>query len=98
VGRRDIEDALQYLDTLTKEEGLMTAARNLAATHHVDGNVTMIKEAIRDVHSSVKETKELTRQVEVNIKMVESVAQDVHHDVKVTKDCAQYFLIFFLVY
>jgi hypothetical protein len=33
VGRKDVEDALVRLDTLTKEEALMTAARNLEVAH-----------------------------------------------------------------
>ena len=102
MGRRDIEDALQRLDVLTKEEGLMTTARNLAVTHHVDsnvvvmkevihnvdGHVTTVKEVIRDVDSNVKEAKELTHQVGINMKVVEGVARDVDDSVKATKDCA----------
>ncbi len=33
VGKTDIDDGFQRLDTLTKEEGLMTAARNLLVTN-----------------------------------------------------------------
>jgi len=33
VGTAEIEDALQRLDNLTKQEGLMTTARNLEVTH-----------------------------------------------------------------
>ena len=36
AGRRDVEDALLRLDSLTREEYLMVAARNLDVTHHVD--------------------------------------------------------------
>ncbi|KAI0286238.1 hypothetical protein BC826DRAFT_1049730 [Russula brevipes] len=39
IGRTDEEDALYRLDMLTKEENLMTAARNLEVTHRVDDNV-----------------------------------------------------------
>ena len=58
MGRMDIEAALRRLDALTKEEGLMLAARNLEATHHVDGNVMTIKGVIFDVDSNVKATKD----------------------------------------
>jgi hypothetical protein len=54
VGRADIEDAVQRLDTLTKEEGLMTAARNLAVTHHVDDNVTTIKDVVTATKDSTQ--------------------------------------------
>ncbi|KAI0274202.1 hypothetical protein BGY98DRAFT_1099122 [Russula aff. rugulosa BPL654] len=38
MGKTDVEDAFERLDTLTKEENLMTAARTFEATHHVDTN------------------------------------------------------------
>ncbi|KAH9952688.1 hypothetical protein BC827DRAFT_1252878 [Russula dissimulans] len=43
VGRKDVEDALQKLDTLTNEETSMTLATNLKVTHDVDSNVVEIK-------------------------------------------------------
>jgi hypothetical protein len=54
VGRTDIEDAVQRLDTLTEEEGLMTAARNLAVTHHVDDNVTTILDVVTATKDSTQ--------------------------------------------
>jgi len=55
VGKTDVEDALQRLDVLTKEENLMTAARNLEVTHRVDVNVT---ELMRIFHDNVEVTKD----------------------------------------
>ena len=69
VGRTDVEDALQRLDMLTKEECLMTAARNLEVTHRVDVNVMATQDAIHEVDGNVKETKELTRDVRDNVKV-----------------------------
>jgi hypothetical protein len=40
VGQTNVEDALLRLDTLTKEESLMTAARNLQITHRIDHGAT----------------------------------------------------------
>ena len=51
MGRRDIEDALLRLDSLTKEESLMAVARNLEATHFVD-------RIVRGVDDNVKAAKE----------------------------------------
>jgi hypothetical protein len=51
IGRRDIEDALLRLDSLTKEESLMALARNLEVTHRIDT-------VIRDVDDNVKTTKD----------------------------------------
>jgi len=44
VGRRDVEDALERLDTLTKEELSMTVARNLKVTCDIDHNVKATKD------------------------------------------------------
>ena len=35
MGKTDVEDALLRLDSLTKEESLMVAARNLEVTHAI---------------------------------------------------------------
>ena len=35
IGRTNVEDALLRLDSLTKEESLMAAAKNLEVTHQV---------------------------------------------------------------
>ena len=69
AGRTDVEDALQRLDILTKEENIMTAARNLEVTHRVDVNVMATQDVIHEVDSNVKETKELTRDVRDNVKV-----------------------------
>ena len=36
AGKKEVEDGLQRLDMLTKEENLMTATRNLKVTHNVE--------------------------------------------------------------
>jgi hypothetical protein len=60
AGRTDIEDALQRLDALTKEEGLMTSARNLEVTHQVGLDVKVVEGVARNVDDNVKATKECT--------------------------------------
>jgi hypothetical protein len=64
IGRTDVEDALQRLDTLTKEETLMTAARNLEVTHHVDDNVAAVKEVTQGVRDDMKVVEKVTRRVD----------------------------------
>ena len=53
MGRTDVEDALLRLDSLTKEESLMVAARNLEVAHRVDGNVEAIKVLAEDIHEKL---------------------------------------------
>ena len=57
AGKTDVEDAIQRLDGFTKEENLMTAARNLEVTHRVDVNVTATQELTRSMYDDVKVTK-----------------------------------------
>jgi hypothetical protein len=58
VGRTDIEDALERLDMLTKEEIGMTVARNLAVTHDVDGNVRVVEQVTRGIDDNVRALKD----------------------------------------
>ena len=62
AGRTDVEDALERLDMLTKEENLMTTARNLKITHRVDVNVMAVQE--------------LTHRVDVKVATIEEVIHD----------------------
>ena len=59
VGKIEVEDALQRLDLLTKEENLtMMTAINLEDTHHdVHYNVRATQEVFCDVGSDLMETK-----------------------------------------
>ncbi|KAH9955010.1 hypothetical protein BC827DRAFT_1386558 [Russula dissimulans] len=96
-GKKDVEDALEKLDVLTKEEISMTVARNLQVAHDVDENVTAIKEtiytmdgnltAIKDViggvDSKVKQTEALTEVINANVKTTKALTEGVGNDVKV---------------
>jgi hypothetical protein len=85
MGRNDVEDALLRLDSLTKEECLMVAARNLDVTHHVD-------RVVRDVHGNLKVTRKLTEDVDQKLDVIEWVTRNVDDNVKATKCCTQVFL------
>ena len=103
VGRTDVEDALARLDMLTKEENLMTVARNLEVTHRVDVNVTAtqelthdvddkvtaIKEVIHHVDDNAKATREITHLVDDNVTIIKEVVHDVDGNVKETKELTQ---------
>ena len=88
VGRTEVEDALSQLDTLTKEESLMTVARTLEVTHVVDGNVKATKALIEDIDDNMGATKELVHEVDGNIK-------EMDHNVRTTKNGIQHFLFIF---
>jgi hypothetical protein len=57
LGKTDVEDALQRLDMLTKEENLMMAARTLEVVHAIRDDVDVIKEDTRDIEDNLKETE-----------------------------------------
>ena len=99
MGRTEVEDALERLDTLTREETLMAVTRNLVVTHHVDdnvmavkgivdnidGNVEAIKEVIRDIGGSVEVSKDVISNVDGNVKGTMELAENIDDNVKATK-------------
>jgi hypothetical protein len=60
MGRTEVEDALERLDMLTREETGMTVARNLAVTHAVDGNVMVVEDITRGIDDNVKVIGQVT--------------------------------------
>jgi hypothetical protein len=60
MGRTEVEDALERLDMLTKEETGMTIARNLAVTHVVDGNVRVVEEVTRAIKDGAQSSLIMT--------------------------------------
>jgi len=85
VGRTDVEDALERLDTLTKEEISMTVARNLEVTDRIDGNAMAIKDIVLNVDGNVNATKELAQDVDSNVKLITEVIRDVEGNVEETR-------------
>jgi hypothetical protein len=61
AGRKEVDDAVLRLDALTKEEILMTAARNLEVTHRINGNVEATKVLTEDIDDNIKVTKDGTQ-------------------------------------
>jgi len=68
VGRSEVENALLRLDLLTKEEGLMTAAKNLGVTYRVDDNIQVIKMLTEDIDGNIKVVEGVARGIDNNLK------------------------------
>ncbi len=85
VGKTEVEDGLQRLDMLTKEENLMTAARTLEATHHINVNVKATQELTHHVDDNVMEVKELTYNVHANVDVIKEGTRRIHDDVHLAK-------------
>jgi hypothetical protein len=82
VGRTEVEDALDRLDMLTKEETGMMTVRNLAVTHVVDGHVKVVEEVTRTIDDNVKVVGQVTRVIDDNVKAVEKVTRGIDDNVK----------------
>ena len=68
VGRTDIEDALQRLETVTVEETRMAAAEALKAIHGVGDGVQGIHDAVKAVGDCVRDVKEMIQGVDDRVK------------------------------
>jgi hypothetical protein len=58
---RDVGDALERLDKLTKEESLMAAAKNMEIACRVEGKLLVIEEVTRSIDQAMKALKERTQ-------------------------------------
>jgi ElaB/YqjD/DUF883 family membrane-anchored ribosome-binding protein len=54
IGKRDVEDALQRLDTLTQEEARMAQAELLNITHNIQECVKGVDDQVQDVTTKVQ--------------------------------------------
>ena len=85
MGKADVENAFERLDSLTKEENLMTAARTFEVTHDVDNRVTVIEEVLQQVEGNTRVTQELAYDVRADVDVIKEGTRSVDHNVKVTK-------------
>ena len=86
MGRTEVEDALDRLDTLTKEETSMAVTRNLEVTHRVDGNVMGVKGTVHNIDGNVEAIKEVIRVVNDSVEVSKGLSHDVDAGVNVIKD------------
>ena len=80
-----MEDAFERLDTLTKEENLMTAARTFEATHHVDNKVTVMEEVLQEVDDNIRATQDLTCDVCPDVDVIKEGTRSVDDIIRVTQ-------------
>ena len=85
MGKTGVEDAFQRLDTLTKEENLMAAAKTFEVTHDVNVNVKATQELTQHVDNNVTVIEEVLQQVNDNIRVIKEGTSSVDDNVKETK-------------
>ena len=81
VGKKHVEDALERLDMLAKEENLITAARNLEVSHHLDANVKVIHEVTHRVDDKVTRIEHVVHDVDGNVKATKEFTHQFHENV-----------------
>ena len=102
IGKTEVEDALQRLDLLTKEENLtMTMARNLEDTRHFDDEATIFEEGFQDIYDNVRATQEAFCDVgnnvkETNLDVIKRDPHSVNDNVKATEPGMPYPFNFFI--
>ena len=67
MGNREIEDSLEKLDKLTREEARMASAEQLKMTHSVNDRVRGIGGQVKDVEDSVRAIDSNVRGVGENL-------------------------------
>lgn len=91
VGKTEVEDALEILDLLTKEENFTTVmTRNPENTYHFDDEATIFEEIFQDVRDDVRATREVFCDVdsdlrETNADVIKQDLRSVNDDIKTTE-------------
>ena len=70
IGKTEVEDGLQQLDMLTKEENLMTAARTLGITSDIRHDAKVIKDDTRDIKDDTRDIREDTHNIKDNTRNI----------------------------
>ena len=76
VGRTDVKDALQRLDTLTQEDNLMTKPTTFEVSRQVHEAAMEIKEVVRGVGDDVRAAREIASYVNRNVLEIKEVPYD----------------------
>jgi hypothetical protein len=76
VGKTEVEDGLQRLDMLTKEENLMTAACTLEVAGDIRQNVNDIKEDTCDIKDDTRDIKDDTHDIKEDTRNIKDIKED----------------------
>ena len=91
IGKTEVEDGLQRLDMLTKEENLMAAACTLQVTGEIRHDVDVIKDDTREIKDDTRDIKSDTRDIKDDtrdIKLIKDDACDIKDYTRDIKDDA----------
>ena len=85
IGKTGVEDGLQELDTLTKEENLMTAARTLGITSDIHHDTKVIKDDTRVIKDDTHSIKEDTQYIKENTRDIKEDTRNISDNLEVNK-------------
>jgi hypothetical protein len=86
IGKTEVEDGLQQLDMLTKEENLMTAARTLGMTSDIRHDAKVIKDDTRDIKDDTRDIKDDTCDIKDNTRDIKDDTRDIKDDTRNISD------------
>ncbi|KAH9013800.1 hypothetical protein EDB83DRAFT_2182900, partial [Lactarius deliciosus] len=73
IGRKEVEDALQRLDSLTQEEVRMAGAEALAISRGIDDKVKNVDDKVKDVDEKVEAVDQRVQVVDIKVEVVNQV-------------------------
>jgi len=86
LGKKDIEDALKRLDTLTTEEARMAIAETLNVTHRVDDKVDKVDDKVDKVDDKVDKVDDTVNRVDDTVNRVDDTVNRVDDTVNRVED------------
>jgi ABC-type transporter Mla subunit MlaD len=89
IGETNVDDALQRLDLLTREESLMAVANILGLADHVDGNVEQIKAFAESTDGNVEQIKAFAESTDDNVEQIKAFAESTDGNVEQIKVLAE---------
>ena len=89
IGKTEVEDGLQRLDMLTKEENLMTAACTLQVTGEICNDVDVIKDDTRDIKDDTHDIKDDTRKIKEDTRGIKDNTCDIKDDTRNIREDAR---------
>jgi hypothetical protein len=86
MGNREIEDSLERLDKLTKEETRMASAEQLKTTHNIDRKVMGVDDRVMGVEGQVAGVRGEVQDVRVDVQDVRVDVRDVGSNIRGVDD------------
>jgi hypothetical protein len=86
IGKTEVEDGLQRLDMLTKEENLMTTACMLEVTGEIRRDVDVIKDDARDIKDDTRDIKSDTHDIKDDTCDIKDDMRNIKEDARNIRD------------